>query len=112
MGSNERVTVAFPAAIAVDEHSVTFRWKDYRDDSRNRQKVMTLAIGEFIRNSSSMSCRKASTASATTACSPAARAPTTSPKRVNCSLLQTLRVSLPVPLSIPASRLVRAAAVA
>jgi hypothetical protein len=27
----------------------TFRWKDYRADGRDRQKVMTLATGEFIR---------------------------------------------------------------
>src|SRR6266536_2054990 len=28
---------------------VTFRWKDYRADGCGRQKVMTLATGEFIR---------------------------------------------------------------
>jgi hypothetical protein len=35
--------------IACYHSSVTFRWKDYRADGRNRQKVMTLAAGEFIR---------------------------------------------------------------
>jgi hypothetical protein len=28
---------------------VTFRWKDYRANGRDRAKVMTLAIDEFIR---------------------------------------------------------------
>jgi hypothetical protein len=28
---------------------VTFRWKDYRAEGRDRQKVMTLATAEFIR---------------------------------------------------------------
>jgi hypothetical protein len=28
-----------------------FRWKDYRGDGHDRQKVMTLASGEFIRRS-------------------------------------------------------------
>jgi hypothetical protein len=28
---------------------VIFRWKDYRADARERQKLMTLATGEFIR---------------------------------------------------------------
>jgi len=33
----------------IDVAPVTFRWKDYRADGRDRQKVMTLATGEFIR---------------------------------------------------------------
>jgi hypothetical protein len=32
-----------------DRNRVTFRWKDYRAEGRDRQKVMTLATGEFIR---------------------------------------------------------------
>lgn len=40
-------------AHALDEHGVTFRWKDYRarDDIRGREwiKTMTLAPDEFIR---------------------------------------------------------------
>jgi hypothetical protein len=35
--------------IACDRTSVTFRWKDYRADGRDRQKIMTLATAEFIR---------------------------------------------------------------
>jgi len=44
-----RVAIANSRLIAYDRSSVTFRWKDYRADSRDRQKVMTLATGEFIR---------------------------------------------------------------
>jgi predicted Zn-ribbon and HTH transcriptional regulator len=57
-------------------------------------------------------CQKACTASATTACSPKARAPTTSPAPVSCSPFQTPRTSSPLPPSITASPLVHAAAVA
>jgi hypothetical protein len=35
--------------IALDDKTVTFKWKDYRIDGRERYKVMTLAISEFIR---------------------------------------------------------------
>jgi hypothetical protein len=42
-----RVAISNRRLIAVGEHSVTFRWKDYRADGR--QKVMTLATDEFIR---------------------------------------------------------------
>jgi Putative transposase/Transposase zinc-binding domain len=44
-----RVAIANSRLIACDRSSVTFRWKDYRVDGRDRQKVMTLATGEFIR---------------------------------------------------------------
>jgi Putative transposase len=44
-----RVAIANSRLIAFDEQGVTFRWKDYRADGRDRQKVMTLATGEFIR---------------------------------------------------------------
>ena len=44
-----RVAIANSRLIAYDRSSVTFRWKDYRADGRNRQKAMTLATGEFIR---------------------------------------------------------------
>ena len=35
--------------IALDDNGVTFKWKDYRAKGRERHKVMTLAIDEFIR---------------------------------------------------------------
>jgi hypothetical protein len=44
-----RVAIANSRLIAVGDNGVAFRWKDYRADGRDRQKVMTLATGEFIR---------------------------------------------------------------
>ena len=44
-----RVAIANSRLIACDRTGVTFRWKDYRADGRERQKVMTLATDEFIR---------------------------------------------------------------
>jgi hypothetical protein len=44
-----RVAIANNRLIASDHTRVTFRWKDYRADGRDRQKLMTLATGEFIR---------------------------------------------------------------
>jgi Putative transposase len=44
-----RVAIANSRLIACDRAGVTFRWKDYRAEGRDRQKVMTLAIAEFIR---------------------------------------------------------------
>jgi hypothetical protein len=44
-----RVAIANSRLIAWDHASVSFRWKDYRGDGRDRQKVMRLTTGEFIR---------------------------------------------------------------
>jgi hypothetical protein len=44
-----RVAIAKSRLIACDRNGVTFRWKDYRAEGHHRQKVMTLATGEFIR---------------------------------------------------------------
>jgi Putative transposase len=44
-----RVAISNSRLIACDRTGVTFRWKDYRADGRDRQKIMTLAIAEFIR---------------------------------------------------------------
>jgi hypothetical protein len=79
-----RVAIANSRLIACDSAGVTFRWKDYRAEGRDRQKVMTLATDEFIRRFL-IHVRTASTASAITDCLPAARAPTTSPVRAACS---------------------------
>ena len=35
--------------VAIDEHGVAFRWKDYRAKGRTRHKTMTLAADEFMR---------------------------------------------------------------
>jgi len=44
-----RVAIANSRLIACDRSGVTFRWKDYRAEGRDRQKIMTLATAEFIR---------------------------------------------------------------
>ncbi len=42
-----RVAISNNRLVSMDNDKVRFRWKDYRDD--NRQKTMTLDGGEFIR---------------------------------------------------------------
>jgi Putative transposase/Transposase zinc-binding domain len=44
-----RVAIANSRLIACDAETVTFKWKDYRAQRRERHKLMTLAISEFIR---------------------------------------------------------------
>ena len=44
-----RVAIANSRLLAFDERGVTFRWKDYRANGRDRQKTMTLSSDEFIR---------------------------------------------------------------
>ncbi len=44
-----RVAIANSRLIALDDHGVTFTWKDYRAKGRTRRKIMTLAPDEFIR---------------------------------------------------------------
>ena len=44
-----RVAIANSRLIAFDQQGVTFKWKDYRIEGRNRYKQMTLATDEFIR---------------------------------------------------------------
>ena len=44
-----RVAIANSRLIAFDEDSITFKWKDYRIEGRDRYKQMTLATDEFIR---------------------------------------------------------------
>jgi Putative transposase/Transposase zinc-binding domain len=44
-----RVAIANSRLVALDDAGVTFRWKDYRANGRERAKVMTLATHEFIR---------------------------------------------------------------
>jgi hypothetical protein len=44
-----RVAIANSRLIAFDEQLVTFKWKDYRTEGRDRYKQMTLATDEFIR---------------------------------------------------------------
>jgi Putative transposase/Transposase zinc-binding domain len=44
-----RVAIANSRLIAFDHKGVTFKWKDYRIEGRDRYRVMTLAVDEFIR---------------------------------------------------------------
>ncbi len=44
-----RIAISNSRLVTFNHTSVTFRWKDYRTNGRDRAKVMTLAIDEFIR---------------------------------------------------------------
>jgi hypothetical protein len=44
-----RVAISNSRLVALDDHSVTFKWKDYRVDAPERAKLMTLGADEFIR---------------------------------------------------------------
>ncbi len=44
-----RVAIANSRLLALDDNSVTFKWKDYRSKGPDRYKSMTLGIDEFIR---------------------------------------------------------------
>jgi len=44
-----RIAISNQRLIAYDETGVTFRYKDYRREGPERQRVMTLAPQEFIR---------------------------------------------------------------
>ncbi len=44
-----RVAISNRRLITFDEHSVTFRYKDYKRDGPERQRVMTITADEFIR---------------------------------------------------------------
>jgi hypothetical protein len=44
-----RVAISNSRLIALDQAGVTFKWKDYRINGRDRLKTMTLDAAEFIR---------------------------------------------------------------
>ena len=44
-----RVAISNSRLVALDEHGVTFNWKDYRAKGKSRYKTMTLDAGEFMR---------------------------------------------------------------
>jgi hypothetical protein len=44
-----RVAISNSRLVALDDMGVTFKWKDYRIEGRDRYKVMTLTTHEFIR---------------------------------------------------------------
>ena len=44
-----RVAIGNSRLLGLDDHHVSFRWKDYRESGSCRSKVMRLAVSEFIR---------------------------------------------------------------
>ena len=44
-----RVAISNSRLVALDEHGVTFRYKDYRRNGQARYRTMTLSADEFIR---------------------------------------------------------------
>lgn len=44
-----RVAISNTRPVSADARTVSFRWKDYRIKSGNRQKIMRLDTAEFIR---------------------------------------------------------------
>ena len=44
-----RVAISNQRLLSMENDQVTFRWKDYREDSQHRQKTMSLTAGEFMR---------------------------------------------------------------
>lgn len=44
-----RVAIGNSRLVACDDTHVSFRWKDYRENGRERAKVMRLTAGEFMR---------------------------------------------------------------
>jgi hypothetical protein len=44
-----RVAISNQRLVAMDQHTVTFRWKDYRAKGRTLHKTMTLDADEFMR---------------------------------------------------------------
>jgi hypothetical protein len=44
-----RVAISNSRLMTFDQQGVTFKWKDYRIEGRDRYKLMTLATDEFIR---------------------------------------------------------------
>jgi putative transposase/transposase-like zinc-binding protein len=73
-----RVAISNSRLLDLDATHISFRWKDYRENSRHRSKVMRLDVAEFMRRFLLHASQPASIASVTTACSPTAIAPTSS----------------------------------
>jgi hypothetical protein len=44
-----RVAIGNSRLVELTDEHVSFRWKDYRANDRSKGKVMTLAVGEFMR---------------------------------------------------------------
>jgi hypothetical protein len=46
---NHRVAIVNSRLLDLGDHHVSFRWKDYRENGDRKNKVMKLAVGEFMR---------------------------------------------------------------
>ncbi|MGB5454903.1 MAG: IS91 family transposase [Gammaproteobacteria bacterium] len=46
---SHRVAIANSRLLSMDEHGITFKWKDYRRNKAKRYTTMTLSADEFIR---------------------------------------------------------------
>ena len=44
-----RVAIGNSRLLDLDDDNVSFRWKDYRENGRQKTKVMRLGVGEFMR---------------------------------------------------------------
>jgi hypothetical protein len=44
-----RVAISNRRVVACNEKAVTFKWKEYRLEGRERYQIMTLTTNEFIR---------------------------------------------------------------
>jgi hypothetical protein len=86
-----RVAISNRRLISADQIGVTFKWKDYRIEGPGRYQTMTLPTHEFIRRFLMHVLPRASTASVTMGCWPAATGPPTSRGRANCSPCQLTR---------------------
>ena len=106
-----RVAISNSRLIAFDQQGVTFRWKNYRIEGRDRYKLMTLTSDEFIRRFLIHVLPKGFHRTATTACAPRRPAPTTSRAPANCSPGQSPKANPPM-LPITTSGHVHVAAAA
>src|SRR5215472_17380493 len=92
-----RVAISNGRLLAIDEHAVTFRWKDYRAKGRTRHKIMTLPPKSSCAASCCTYYPLASIASATMACWPTAHAPPISRSHARCSTMPRPKARTPTP---------------
>jgi hypothetical protein len=99
-----RVAIANSRLIALDRKGVTFKWKDYRAKGRERAKVMTLVVDEFIRRFlTHVLPRGFHRIRHSTACLPVASAPTPSRELASYSVCRRPRPKPPVPTPLTAT---------
>jgi hypothetical protein len=104
-----RIAISNRRLVSADEKDVVFKYKDYRIEGPGRYKTMTLATDEFIRRFLIHSppprrrgcCPRASIASDTMGCSPAATEPQTLRTRVSCSLCRLAQKNPRRPRPLP-----------